>query len=98
AREVAGHLLELQALRPMRERLRRIVPRLRLHGVPIDGVAMETRGCACLEPAALEPQVGQTFAQRTRRVLANAPAFDLPRTDVNQPVQERAGCDDERLA
>src|SRR5207249_8786574 len=93
AGEPAQLLPDVETLGPVRERTRGIVARLRLHRAPLDRVAMQSRRRSGLEPAALEPQLGQALAERARGVLANAPAFELARSDVNQAVEKRSGRD-----
>src|SRR5258706_11723139 len=86
--EPAQRLIEIEALGPVRERPRRLVAGLRRHRVPVDRVAMETRRRAGLEPAALEAELREALAERARRMLADAPARDLARADVDQAVEE----------
>ena len=77
---------------------RRIVARLRLHRGEVDGVSMESRRRTGLEPPALEPELAQALAQRARRVLTDASAFELPRSDVDQAVEEGSGRHHRRAA
>ena len=95
-RQPAQHLLELEPLGPVGERLGRIVAGLRLHRAPLDRIAMESRRCAGLEPAALETELGQAFAQRAGGVLPDTAALELARADVNEAVQESARRDHRR--
>ena len=98
AGQPAQRLVQLEPLRPVRERHRRLVAGLRRDSVPVDRVAVEARRSPGLEPAALEPQLGEALGERHRRVLPDAPAREPLRPDVNEPVQERAGGDDGRAA
>ena len=66
--------------------------------VEIDAVAIESRRRAGLQPAPLEAERLQRLGELVRRRFAGATGRTLLRADVNEPVQERAGGDDERAA
>src|SRR5262245_4518271 len=59
---------------------------------------MQARRSPGLEPAALETQFSQALTQGAGGVLADASAFDLPRADVNEAIQEGPGRDDASMA
>src|SRR5437667_10619089 len=83
--QVTEHLVHLEALGPVRKRLRGLVAALRLHRLPIDRIAMESRRRAGLEAPALESEVGEAVAQRAGGMLADPAALQLAGTDVDQP-------------
>ena len=66
--------------------------------IEVDALAIEPRRRPGLQPAPLEAERLQRFGEVARRRLAGASRRVLLGADVNQPVQERAGRDDERAA
>src|SRR4051812_30191668 len=73
------------------ERLRRLVPRLRLHCLPIDGAAVEPRRRSGLEPSEDKAQAFQSKRQAGGRRLAHTPGRDLMFPNMDETPQERAG-------
>ena len=61
-------------------------------------LAVEPRRRAGLQPAPLEAERLQRLREIARRRLAGAAGRPLLRPDVDQPVEERAGRDDQRAA
>ncbi len=71
---------------------------LRLESRPIDGAAIQARRSAGLQALPFQAQRAELIAQKVRRRLAASAATILLLADVRQPIQERAGCDHDRVA
>ena len=102
--QIAGDLLDVDRLGEKRKRHRRVVALLEREtpvadaAIEIDAAPIEPRRRAGLEPAPREPERLQRLRQLARRRLAGAAGGMLLAADVDQPVEERAGRDDERAA
>ena len=79
-----------------RKRHRRLVTWLLLESAKVDAVAIQARRCPGLETAPNEPELLQGLPEMVRRRLADAPGRAAIGPDMDQPVQERAGRDDQR--
>jgi len=86
---MAEYLRLLDALRPIRERERRVVPRLWAQARKIDRLARDPRRCPRLEASHPQAQGSQVLGQRRCRRLSLASPMGLPVSGVHQPAQKR---------
>src|SRR6478672_5016082 len=73
-----------------RERLRWLVPRLRLHCAPIDGTAVEPRRRPGLEPSEHKAQALQCQRQTGGRRFSHTARRDLMFSNMDETAQEGA--------
>src|SRR6476620_3583486 len=74
-----------------RERLRWLVPRLRLHCAPIDGTAVEPRRRPGLQPSEHKAQAFQSQRQAGGRRFSHTPGRDLMFSNMDETPQKGAG-------
>ncbi|OPZ80125.1 MAG: hypothetical protein BWY77_01226 [bacterium ADurb.Bin431] len=96
AGEVAGKLVHFEVLMAEAERDDLGVPGLLLHALQIDGAAVEARGGAGLEPAAVEAVVGELFGDAAGGRFSAAPSRKVVEADMNEAVEKGAGTEDNR--
>src|SRR5690606_33109264 len=96
--DVADDLVPLDRVGAKRERYRRIIAELRFEPAEINGLPVQTWGRAGLQPAPPEAVRLQRFREISRRWFAGPSRRTLFRSDVDQPVEEGTGRDDQRPA
>ncbi len=97
-RDVAGDLRRLDALGEERERHGRIVAVLGGEARPVDGFAVEARGCAGFQAAHGQAEGVKPVRQPDGRRLAHAAGRNARLADVDEALEERARGDDHRAA
>src|SRR5215467_7979030 len=93
--DVTRHLLLRDLLRPEAERRGIGVARLDFKTLPVNTAAIKTRGRSGLQPASAQAQQLERLTQKLRRRLAAAASGIGLLAAMDQPVQKRAGGNDD---
>ena len=96
--QVTGNLRTIDRAAQKREGHRRIVPALLREAREVDAAPVQSRRRAGLQTSPGEAERLQRLREITRRRLTRAPRGLLIAADVHQPVEERTGGHDERIA